>query len=110
MNQDQFDRHLQTCIERTQSILKTKASEYAHGDRLSNFKDMSTMKKETPEKALWGVCTKHIIALQDFIDELDSTQAPRPYSYWQEKTGDIINYMILLEALVLERVGNEESV
>ena len=90
----------------TEKVLGVKADEYARGDRLSNFKKAGELIGCTPEKALFGFVAKHIVALSDFVNDLESGLNQTP-ERWTEKTGDIINYMILMEALVMERKQNE---
>jgi len=92
-------------IERT---LGKKAEEYARGDRLSNFKKAALLMNTTPERALFGFVAKHIVALSDFINDL-SLDKNRSLAQWIEKTRDITNYMILLEALVIERKQQSNS-
>ena len=95
-----FNQVLAKTHARMDAVLKSKATEYAHGgDRLSNFKDAAELNGCTPEQALWGFVTKHIIALKDFIKSGET----RPLEQWEEKIGDIQNYMVLLEAIVSER-------
>jgi len=83
--------------------LSIKGAEYCTGnDRLKNFKDAASMNGITPEWALWGMVSKHIIALKDFILDLDK-DIVRSESQVLEKVGDIRCYMVLLEALFAER-------
>lgn len=86
----------------TEKVLGAKADEYARGDRLSNFKKAAALLECTPEAALLGFVAKHIVALTDFVKDLETGKF-QSLERWAEKTGDIINYMILLEALVVER-------
>jgi hypothetical protein len=86
----------------TEKTLGQKASEYARGDRLSNFKKAAQLMNCTPERALFGFVTKHIVALSDFISDLEKGNNQNP-ERWDEKIGDIICYMVLLEALMIER-------
>ena len=90
----------------TERVLGQKADEYARGDRLSNFKKAASLMDTTPEAALFGFVAKHIVALSDFVSDLESG-TNQSLDRWTEKTGDIINYMILLEALVIERKQQE---
>ena len=92
-------------IERT---LGAKAEEYARGDRLSNFKIAATFTGISPEKVLFIWVMKHIEALKSFVNDLDEGQN-QPLARWIEKTRDITNYMILLEALNIERFQNEQG-
>lgn len=85
-----------------EKVLGEKADEYARGDRLSNFKKAGKLLDCTPETALFSIASKHIIALSDFCNDLEKGCC-QPIERWVEKIGDIINYMILLEALVVER-------
>jgi hypothetical protein len=102
MNTEQFSDIVKKRLSSIETTLCMKAKEYAHGDRLSNFKDAAVLLKSTPEKALAGLVIKHIVALYDFINELEKG-SHRPYDYWDEKIGDIMAYMCLLDALIQER-------
>jgi len=89
------ERHI-TDLRETLSI---KGAEYSlTPDRLKNFKDAAEFLECTPEEALFGFVAKHIIALKDFIKH-------ETYSRKQidEKIGDIICYMVLLDGLITER-------
>ncbi len=103
MNRKEFSKILNGRIRTCKNILEHKADVYAAGsDRLSNFKDAGRLLSCTPERALQGFMTKHIVALNDFIAQLDNNIVS-PLAEWEEKIGDIINYLILLEALVKEK-------
>lgn len=103
MNEEKFSEILESRILKIREILGKKAGEYArNGDRLSNFKRAAAMLKSTPEKALVGAWSKHLTSILDMVDDLTSdvhSFAPM----WEEKIGDAINYLILLEALLEER-------
>ena len=112
MNQTEFDQVVKHRIVKIQNILTTKAGEYArHGDRLRNFKNIGTFTEDCPEKALLMQVVKHFNALKDFINEItvNEPHGCREYPYWDEKIGDVITFMILLEALILERLGNQDA-
>jgi len=107
MQSKSFDVVMENRILQIKKVLGLKASEYARGDRLSNFKKAAKLVNCTPERALFGFVAKHIIALMDFIDDIDKGVV-QTQDRWDEKIGDIINYMILLEALVIERLENND--
>jgi len=102
METEQFNEIVRKRLIATSDTLTHKADEYARGDRLSNFKQIAHLTGYTPEKALGGLVAKHIVALYDFINDLDSGMS-QPYCRWNEKIGDIIAYMILLDATILEK-------
>ena len=95
----EFEKILSARISSIKSVLGNKAKEYAmEGDRLHNFKVAARVKNETPEKALWGMAVKHLVCIIDMVDgKLEST-----IPMVDEKVGDMINYLILLEALMKE--------
>jgi hypothetical protein len=72
-----------------------KRSYVAESDRLSSFKGIGRMNAESPQAALWGMLSEHIIAALDMVDSGEI-----PTKKWLTKhLGDIHNYMYLLEAI-----------
>ena len=60
----------------------------------------------TPERALIGMFTKHMVSILDIVDGLDDTTKPEPsIALIEEKVGDACNYLILLEALLKRGEG-----
>lgn len=102
MTREEFNEIVETRIEHIKFTLTNKGREYARGDRLSNFKRAAALEKCTPEKALRGMLSKHLISIYDMIDDLEQ-DVHSPELIWKEKLGDAINYLILLEALIHER-------
>jgi len=123
MNVEKFNEMLEERIKKTRAVLDSKNKEYASNtDKLHNFKRAGDMLRQTPEQALVGMWTKHIISLLDIVDQIDTANKPRTSADYtpeeftkymkakkltiamvEEKIGDAINYLILLEALIKER-------
>jgi len=110
MNVTRFNVMLAKRIEATERVLASKNKEYASDmDKLHNFKRAGAMENCTPEKALVGMWAKHIISLLDIVDKINTdaeeTYTPKELTkeMLEEKIGDAINYLILLEALIKER-------
>ena len=99
------ERRVNTC----KGVLIEKAKEYARGDRLSNFKKASGAMSCTPEKALIGMLMKHIISIVDMVDDIDKEQLASR-AVWDEKLGDAINYLILLDGLITERIDDKKDI
>lgn len=96
-----FNTLLRFRIEKIRATLSSKGKEYASdADRLHNFKaDVGGLEEnETPAQVLWGYLRKH---LQSVYDIVSSTRTPDA-AVIDEKVGDAINYLILLEAVLLE--------
>lgn len=99
MTPEKFEVILQNRLKSIQEVLGSKSKEYAQeGDRLFNFKLAAQINGSTPEKALWGMATKHLVSVMDLVaGRLEATP-----DMINEKIGDLINYLILLEAILME--------
>lgn len=106
MLQKDFDEILTDRLIAIKNILGSKAKEYATegegGDRLHNFKVAARIAGTSPERALMGMAMKHLVSVMDLVDASDQENPSSLYMI-NEKCGDLINYMILLEALLKER-------
>jgi len=90
-------------------ILGAKANEYARGqDRLHNFKRVALVKRCTPAEACIDGFCKHLVSILDMVDDLREGHKSS-IQLWEEKIGDAINYLILLEALVKEGMNENKS-
>lgn len=83
-------------------VLNKKNREYARIDALSNFKRAGQMQGSTPETALIGMMSKHIISVMDLVNDIDCGSMASD-EMWNEKIVDNISYLILLRALIKDR-------
>jgi hypothetical protein len=98
MNTKNFEAVLLHRLDETCKVLGNKALEYATQDRLYNFNRAADIKQCSPKEALWGMALKHLISVLDLVEgRLNNTE----YMV-NEKVGDLINYLILLEAVMAE--------
>lgn len=107
MNAETFHEILNQRLAKIIAVLDAKAKSYSSAsDRLHNFKVAAALNDCTPEQSNWGMNTKHIVSVRDMVlSGLDY-----PYEVWDEKLGDAINYLILLEAIVIERHKVQEGI
>jgi hypothetical protein len=106
MTREDFDVIVRNRTNKILKILESKGAEYSGSgeDRLHNFKVAARIDDESPEKALWGMIKKHLVSVIDIINDLDmGILAPKERI--DEKIGDTINYLILLEGLLCERLN-----
>lgn len=104
MDNNRFNRLIEDGMGWSREILAQKADVYQHGlDRLSNFKTAGRLDDVTPERALWGMALKHRVKLEDIITSIGDGDLPTR-EQMRETTGDLRNYLHLLEALILERI------
>lgn len=107
MDSETFDRILDARLESTRKVLASKRKEYAAaGDRLHNFNRAARMLGGSREKALVGMMAKHWVSVLDMVDNIGTVNSPS-YEMIEEKIGDSINYLILLEAMLKEDVRKE---
>ena len=55
------------------------------------------------EKIAWEYSVKHLQSIKDIIQEVDKGGIPSP-SAVEEKIGDAINYLILIEAMLQDTI------
>ena len=103
MNATTFERLFEEQVNRSRSVLVSKAKEYATEDRLHNFKVAAALEGKTPEQALAGMMAKHTVSVYDMA----SSGLVYPIELWQEKITDHINYLFLLNAIVREWIPTE---
>ena len=108
MDTKEFDKLVENRCAKIRRTLVEKAKEYARDpdDRLSHFKRSARLSytKKTPEQALWDMAHKHYVAIADMLEDLDRDMAPETATV-DEKIGDLINYLVLLEGLFMERIA-----
>lgn len=103
MTPAQFDEILEARIIKTRTVLGAKAGEYAsERDRLHNFKRSAGVTGETPAQVCVGFFVKHLTSVLDIVDAHARTGAAPAPAVVDEKFGDAVNYLVLLEAILAE--------
>ncbi len=101
MKANDFEEVLQGRLSKIDKVLGTKADEYAVlGNRMHNFDVAAIFGGITPESALWGMAMKHLVSVTDLV-KFPKDATPE---FVDEKIGDMINYLILLEGLLVRRM------
>lgn len=115
MNIEKFKTETTNFIDNATELLHyKKAKEYSgNHDRLKAFKEAGKLLNCQPETALKGFLTKHIISIYDLLEKLENNslyiKCNNDLEIWQEKLTDILNYCLLLWALLTERVSSENK-
>lgn len=109
MTFEDFDKLLDRRMKATVEVLASKAVEYAPGaDRLHNFKRAAAITGESPAEVCVGFMAKHLVSVLDIVDSKEARLGRVPQERIDEKFGDAINYLILLEALLNDVADLEE--
>jgi len=101
MTSERFNQIVDEVFDRCRATLVDRASMYARGDRLSNFKRAGTIRGKSSIESLDGMGLKHITSLFDYIDDLRTGQT-HAREEWLEKMCDMINYYGPLLLALLE--------
>ena len=104
MTKEVFNEIVQDRLDKIKSTLISKGKEYQRNeDVLHNFEKAAKMGNTTREKALWGFALKHYVSFMDILDDLEKGEKIH-IGLVEEKIGDLINYLILAEASIKDRL------
>lgn len=111
MTGKEFDELLNLRLLKIKDVLSSKGAEYSiDKDRLHNFKRAAAIRGCTPAQALEGMWVKHLVSVQDLIRENAAGNHAVVLRLRDEKIGDAINYLILLEAILLDEAQPRPTV
>jgi hypothetical protein len=104
---EDFDKIVVNRLESISNTLVIKGQEYRRNDDpLHNFRIAGKIQNITEEKALLGFATKHLVSFLDIINDMEISKLPKE-KVVEEKIGDLINYLILCEASIKEKINNK---
>ena len=99
MTREDFSRRVEKRIDLIRQTLLTKHKEYAKDDNVfRNFDEAAggfSLHGSSAE-VLWSYMTKHLVSIKDIVAD----NKPVDTAVVSEKIGDVINYLILLEAML----------
>lgn len=85
--------------------MASKSNEYStDSNKLHNFDIGARMTGKLREEIILGFALKHHISILDIVDNIGKGILPTE-AMVEEKIGDLVNYLILLEASIKERIG-----
>lgn len=107
MRREDFYDVVDDRLEKIRSILLNKEKEYASGgDRLSSFNIGAKRTGKIREEIIQGFMLKHELAVESIVNEIKVGNLPT-LELINEKFGDVINYYIILEASIRDRIDKE---
>jgi hypothetical protein len=108
MTEDQFDKLVTARLNLTRQTLIIKGKEYRrNNDPLHNFNVAAQLGNTTREKALWGFALKHYVSFMDILNDIEKNNLPTE-EVLSEKVGDLINYLILCEASIKDKIDGKK--
>ena len=107
MNTETFNKLIEKQIERCKEVLCKKNSEYAKDtDKLSNFRQPSSLMGMSPAEVAFCYDSKHIASIQKIVHEISQGKVPTR-ELWEEKITDYLNYGFLMDACVREAIQKD---
>ena len=110
MNEQEFQKVIDTTIKQVLSTMAAKGVEYVPEEvtsRFHNFEVSAALNQQLPTEALWGFLTKHIVSLSDMV-KVPPTESSM--AKWDEKINDAIIYLLLLKGIATEaHIGDSAS-
>lgn len=109
MNSEVFNQLIEEQLNRCKKLLTVKNDEYAQKtDRLSNFRQPSSLLGMCPAEVAFCYDTKHIASIQKIVHEISEGKLPTK-ELWEEKITDYLNYGLLMNACVMEALKKKEE-
>ena len=107
MTEFEFDELVDRRTSKIKASLIIKGKEYTrNNDPLHNFNMAAQVNNTTREKALWGFAVKHYVSFLDILNDIEKGILPKD-DVIDEKIGDLINYLILAEASIKDKINNQ---
>ncbi len=107
MTNETFNALLERRLDLCRKVLASKSAEYStNEDKLHNFKRSAELAGHcsTPADECCGFMRKHIVSVFDLANDPVKYGMNRR-AMIDEKIGDAINYLILLEAILVEELS-----
>lgn len=104
MNTEELNQLLTTRYYKCKNTLISKGKEYGNDhDTLESFKEQAELSMHnTPMSVGWELMVKHLYSVRRIIREYELEGKKPDQAMIDEKFGDAINYLILIEALFKE--------
>lgn len=107
MNREEFNKHVERVFDRTSKVLLKKGDEYANEDNafhvFDNAVNLSLHNVNT--SVAWEMAVKHLQSIKDILREVEYNNFEKiTEALVDEKIGDFINYLILIEGMLKEKI------
>lgn len=110
LTEAEFDQIVEDRLNKIGKTLIEKGKEYRrNNDPLHNFRVAAKVNNTTEEKALWGFAVKHYVSFLDMLNDIEKGVLPTK-EHVDEKIGDLVNYLILTEACIKEKINIKSEV
>ncbi|TXG79640.1 MAG: hypothetical protein E6R13_09620 [Spirochaetes bacterium] len=113
MDRPTFDQIVERRLDLIRKVLVSKGKEYSTDhDVFHNFRAATGVSfHDAPEKVAWEFMTKHLQSIKDILNHVETGgfNGHPSEALVEEKIGDAVNYLILIEGMLKERIKNENK-
>lgn len=110
MTEKRFDEVIAEICDKIKKTLIVKGKEYRRNKNpFHNFEKAGEMNNTIREKALYGMALKHHVSISDMRNDIENGKLPS-IEQVEEKFGDAINYLILEEASIIDRIEKKGKI
>lgn len=103
MTREEYNKAIEEQINICRDLLISKGKEYStNDDPLHNFNAAAPLYSGDPKKVLGGYMLKHVTSVYDMIQSDDEYSIDK----WTEKITDNINYLLILKAMIIDRLSS----
>lgn len=107
ITEQEFERLFEERIEKCKNVLAVKAEEYSSDeDKMRNFNVAGRMLGVPPYKIAFYYMMKHFESVYEIV--IEDKKVSR--DVWDEKVGDLLNYIFLIDAMVVKALFNGTQV
>ena len=110
MKQTEFNKTIEEALNKVLSLLVLKNAEYANTtDVFHNFRNAVGLSFYTKKESVaWEFNVKHLQSIKDIIDYIEKNNSVNVNKEkLDEKIIDAINYLLIIRAMVIERIDND---
>jgi len=101
-----FDIDIQSTLQKIKNLLIVKGKEYRRNNNpYHNFESGALVTGQIPERVLHGFFLKHFVSYQDMLNDIEKGNYPKT-EVVEEKFNDMLVYLIIQKAMILERQLN----
>jgi hypothetical protein len=107
MTRDVFNNIVERRLSLIKVLLLQKGQEYSTtSDVFHNFNAATGLSfHKSPEKVAWEFAVKHFQSIKDILDKTENEDFSVNPIMIEEKLGDAINYLILIEGMLKNRIN-----
>lgn len=112
MNSEEFNQHVQKVFDRTSKVLLKKTDEYATNDNVFHVFDNATglSLHNVNTSVAWEMAIKHLQSIKDILRNVEYKNFEKlNEALIDEKFGDFINYLILIEGMLKQKINNQST-